>query len=540
MPWVIAANVAFASRQRQIPYARSVGLKRPAGQTRLAETAPVGNAARPATNRTIMDSATGRADRAGDLDPELRFVLAAIPETIVVIDRGGRFRRDFTGDPDLMVAPQVVGKTLDEFYSVDTAARMRDVIARTLAEKATQQLTYAVSRPQGTRWFSARVVPYGSVDDPCVLWVARDTTERNQAEAALRAAESRLAEAQRISGIGSWEWNIETDELWWSQQTYELFGMPPEAFQPTRQAVLDRMLPGDRPRVVEQIAASLAKGVPYDAEYRIRRVDGSIQQMAGQGQVVRDAAGKPVRMVGSVQDVTNQHRQQARARRVERLAALGALAAGIAHEINNPICAAWLTVEAALAMANRSPPATAIDECLASIASSIQRCQAVVQSVLQLARQEHSAKSPSDLNQIARQSVETTRQFAQSRGTAVTLRERAQPSLANVCASEIEQVLVNVIRNAIQAGAGGVEISIEQEAAGWIGVIVRDNGRGIAPEDIGRIFDPFYSRGGAAETTGLGLAISHAIIVEHGGQIDVESEVGKGTAISVKLPLASS
>ncbi len=132
-----------------------------------------------------------------------------------------------------------------------------------------------------------------------------DVTARRRAEEALRRSLETYARAEAIAHIGSWDWDIVTGELTWSDEIYRIFGLTPQSFGATYQAFLDTLHPEDRPRVVAAVNASVADAeVPYNIQHRIVRPDGEIRVVHEQGRVYRDAAGRPLRMIGTVHDIT--------------------------------------------------------------------------------------------------------------------------------------------------------------------------------------------------------------------------------------------
>ncbi len=137
-----------------------------------------------------------------------------------------------------------------------------------------------------------------------LLGIFRDITERRRAEEALRESENSLAEAQRIARLGNWDWNIETDALFWSDEIYRIFGLTPREFGATYEAFLSAVHPDDRKFVETSVDEAVYKGKPYSIDHRIVLPGGEARHIHEHGKVFRDASGKPVRMVGTVQDIT--------------------------------------------------------------------------------------------------------------------------------------------------------------------------------------------------------------------------------------------
>ncbi len=231
---------------------------------------------------------------------------------------------------------------------------------------------------------------------------------------------------------------------------------------------------------------------------------------------------------------------RAKLRQSERLASLGTLAAGIAHEINNPVGGILVAAQNIRDLQQRPDTGHLVDECLSTIASHAERCGHITKRVLQFAGQHKSDRQPGNINIMVARSAQLVSTYAQEHGAEVDLELADGLDLVTADQFEIEQVLVNLIRNAVESGERGVRVRIRTEAASNAArIVVQDNGRGIAQEQIPHIYDPFFTtqrqRGGA----GLGLSIVHGIIAEHGGTIDVASRVGRGTTFTITLPLAS-
>lgn len=219
----------------------------------------------------------------------------------------------------------------------------------------------------------------------------------------------------------------------------------------------------------------------------------------------------------------------------ERLASLGALAAGIAHEINNPIATIILATQNALA----APPTT--EEQLQSFCSKVlnhaNRCALIVKGVLQFSRKQRAERWPNSLNELTER---TLRLFADSdpqHAQAVKVELDSRTPVLCLNPLEIEQVLLNLLRNSFDAGkANTVKVRTNLRSGAAV-LSVEDNGCGISEEQQRHIFDPFFTTRQNQGGTGLGLSIVHGIVTAHGGSVEVESTEGVGTTISVVLPI---
>ncbi len=236
-------------------------------------------------------------------------------------------------------------------------------------------------------------------------------------------------------------------------------------------------------------------------------------------------------------DVTDENAVRAQTLQSERLAAVGALAAGLAHEIRNPLNGALLHVtylERALKRAGGNPGAL---EATHFIGFEIQRLSALVRDFLVFARPAPPDRKPQSLPEVCRRAVAVVAADAERVGADVTVDLPAADLVANVDASKVEQVLLNLLRNALDAvGAakgGRVTLRLRREPRHAL-VEVEDDGPGLTSPDA-PIFDAFYST--KAQGTGLGLAIVHRVVGDHGGAVDVESRPGR-TVFRVRLPLS--
>lgn len=273
------------------------------------------------------------------------------------------------------------------------------------------------------------------------------------------------------------------------------------------------------------------------AEHRCLGKDGRILSARITISRVRGLHGEALYTLGIVEDITEQRRAEEALRRAERLASVGTLAAGIAHEINNPLGAILLSAEAA-ALARSRPNGDAILEAsLNNIQTSAVRCGRIVKSVLRFARDEVSQKWPSSMGDVARQARDMTRRLAAERSVTVRMELGEDCPDLVMNPTEMEQVLMNLVANAIQASEPASAVTVRTwDEGGALRVTVADQGRGMTKDELAHMFDPFFTSRIHEGGTGLGLSIAHGIVHDHGGSIEVESRLGQGTCVTLAFP----
>ena len=250
---------------------------------------------------------------------------------------------------------------------------------------------------------------------------------------------------------------------------------------------------------------------------------------------LRDAHDQEIGRVVNFQDLTELRRLEQHAHRAERLATVGHLAAGVAHEIRNPLA----SISGSIELLRRSPQASEDDRTLMTIVHrEVQRLNVLIGDLLDYANPRPKQPVDFDLGVLIEEVVQVAR--ADRTFEAVELTSEIDAPLP-ICAdpAKLRQVLWNLVRNAAEAAAGGgrhVRVEARGATGGAARIVVADDGAGIAPDQLARMFEPFFTT--KPNGTGLGLATSHAVVAEHGGRIDVESEPGKGTRMVVTLPRA--
>jgi two-component system NtrC family sensor kinase len=252
---------------------------------------------------------------------------------------------------------------------------------------------------------------------------------------------------------------------------------------------------------------------------------------------ILDEFGQVVQVVLLEEDVTERRRLEANLAQSEKLAAVGQLAAGVAHEINNPLTA---VIANAQLMQRSMPPDGEMQESVELILIAGSRAAQVVRNLLDFSRKEQYRLDRTDVNETIRKTLELVQHEVVSRTIDLTF--DPDPDLPRVMASgdHLQGVWLNLILNAFDALGGlpgGIRISTSGEGR-EVRVAIEDTGKGISAEILPRIFEPFFTTKLPGQGTGLGLSVCHQIIRQHNGQILVESEVGRGTRFTVVLPAA--
>jgi len=294
----------------------------------------------------------------------------------------------------------------------------------------------------------------------------------------------------------------------------------------------------DREEVRKAISAVLESGkvgaVPeLRYQLRDRTVVASLRAYP-----LRGERGELLGVVVICQDITEEKRLFSRLAESDRLASLGRLAAGVAHEINNPLT----LVSGYAELLRESVADPTLREQAAVIVEEVERIAGIVRNLLTFARQQPATVSPCDVNAIlCRLYSLTASQFQKGR---VELVLDCEPGLPQVAAnpSELEQVFLNLMINALEAMPGGGRLTVESRSIcsngePWVEIRFADTGCGIKEEHIDRIFEPFFTTKEVGKGTGLGLSVSYGIVRKYGGTIEVSSEEGKGSVFVVRLPV---
>ncbi|HEU0033186.1 MAG TPA: ATP-binding protein [Kofleriaceae bacterium] len=306
----------------------------------------------------------------------------------------------------------------------------------------------------------------------------------------------------------------------------------------------DRVHPDDRAAMAELVGIALAHRAPFDTEFRIVRPSGEPTWLQIKGQVDVTPDGRAY-VFGSTADITERKQMESRLRLADRLIAAGTLAAGVAHEINNPLTYVLGSIHLMRRRLASHPGArTAVDELLTQMLDGIERIRTVVADVRRFARKDDEE----DLVVVDPRAVcaSAIRIVSADVRHRATLTAEYADDTPNVLANDarLVQVIVNLIVNASQAmperavDANRIVIRTRRRWPGEVVIEVEDNGAGIPQDVVPQLFDPFFTTKPIGLGTGLGLSVCQGIVAALGGRIDVSSALGRGSVFSVVLPAA--
>lgn len=550
-------------------------------------------AAAPLGERDSIDLASpARASDAERLEQRLRLVVEHLPVGVWLTDRDGRivldnpagariwgrrFReRDHEGASDGTDAAS--GRVLSrEGWSLSRALAT--------GEPVLDEVIEFQDADGATKTIVSSVIPLRHGDGPVygAVVVNDDVTTLRRLERRLREREERLTLAQRAGDIGTFEWFIAENRVFWTPELEALYGLPAGSFEGKYEYWSRRVHPEDLPAAEASLWEAARGGAPFHAEFRVIWPDGSERWLLGSGDLYRDASGEPSRIVGVNIDVTDRvtlerDREAALAQLREQLrvhvdlnAELRATAAArdaalnetraalqvrdeflssVSHDLRTPLTALKGLAQLLNRRASGGPTVESgrLLRQLEVMEAAVDRMAGLVDDLLDLSRLESGRAldlvlEPTDLVALARR-VAADHQRVSPRHTIVV-----EPSAAVIGvwdATRLERVLSNVVGNAVRYSpeGGAIVIAVAQPAPeagkGWIEVRVRDDGVGIPAADLPRVFDRFH-RGanvsGLVKGTGIGLATVKQIVELHGGSVAIESEEGRGTTVAIRLPI---
>jgi PAS domain S-box-containing protein len=437
----------------------------------------------------------------------------------------------------------------------DDVETVNEKIEHALRERRSLQNEFRLKLPDGTlKHVEAEILPVFSATGEFVEIIATavDVTERKRAEDTLRRGEAWLAQAQRLSHTGTWVLNGTTMRfLYWSNESYRIWGFDPLKGLPTRDEMWERIHPDDRERLWGEVQEALRERRDFLAEFKILLPDGTVKYVEANTHHEFSPLGALLEVVCTNVDVTERkHAQDEREQlrqleadlaHINRVSTMGELAASLSHEILHPIATARNNARAGMRFLEMNPPnLDEAREALGCVVRDADRAKDIVGRIRNQIKRAPPRKERFDLNEAINEVIVMVRSAIAKNGVSVSA--RLMDGLVPVRGDrvQLQQVLVNLVLNAVEA-MGSVEdgprellIRTEQSQTGGILVAVRDSGPGIDPVNLERVFEPFYTTktGGV----GMGLSICQTIINGHGGRLWMSTNEPRGAVFQFTLP----
>jgi signal transduction histidine kinase len=336
-------------------------------------------------------------------------------------------------------------------------------------------------------------------------------------------AEERLAEAQEVAHVGSWSWDVDADRVTWSAELYRLYEIP-DGSPMTYASFLQAIHPDDRELMRRAVERALADAEPFALDHRCVTEDGGVRWLHGCARVVLDTRGRPVRMLGTAQDITEQ-------RRLDELR--DTILSAVSHELRTPLTA---IVGFAQTLKERTLEPTLRTAVIESMFVQAQRLERLLADLLDLDRLRRGFVRPkfaeTDIASLVEQVVAAHRD-------QVPIAVRVELAHAAVDAPKVERIVDNLIVNAVRHTPVGTEIAVRVERGeGGVTIAVDDRGPGVAREDREAIFEIFHrgTRSDYTAGTGIGLSLVAQFTALHGGRAWVQENPGGGASFRVFLP----
>ena len=543
-------------------------------------------------DRIVMSKNTGKKDQPmSSLAPTTNHTWRLSPDLLGLVNLDGVF---FETNPAWQTVlgwskDEICSKTFIDFLHPDDIDRTAELFEHMNQGGSALHFENRYQCKDGSyRWLSWVAVQEGEI----FFCSARDITHDKEQSVmlktyqdALKSSEQRLRLALDLAGIGIWEWDMVSDQVTWDQRQFELFGVPEVKGKIPISATTDVIHPDDREKLNETAKRVFEGGEAARSEFRVVHQDGSIRWLLGCSGIIQiDESLKPRLLVGVNMDITaaketeialrksaneldvaNKKKDKRAAElilanqnlvlrsdqlvKAQKMEAIGRLTAGIAHDFNNLLAVINWNVE----LAELNDPLSAETVEHLAIKHAIKSGSTMTQRLVASSTKTFLASQPTDIADLIQNKTSVYKQFL---GPTIDFTFNAEPKLWSALVDEnrFDDAFYNLIANAKDAMLDGGKLSVtaenvivdekKVESLGDIGagmfvlVTVSDNGCGIEPKFLNKVFDPFYTTKQFGESNGLGLSMVHGFAMQTGGHVQIESEPGVSTRVKLYLPRA--
>jgi len=488
--------------------------------------------------RPTAENATRETGRYAKL---YAMLLDAIPSSVLLIDAQLRVvsaNRNFL-EKARRSEPDTLGQRIDAVFPplildhMDLARRVRRAFEFNEATRG-ERMTYRAPG-LGTRTYYHSLIPIaqGNTVDHVML-LLEDVTEQVRLGEEARLAERHLASVVESASDIVLSTDVDGRILTWNAAAERLSGY---SVDEVRGRLFSEHCAVHHRALVSRTFREARKGGEFGtAEWDLATKPGALIPVAWVGSAMKDDVGRVVAIVVVGRDLTERRKFEAQLLQSQKLAALGVLAGGIAHEIRNPLA---ISSSAAQFLLEDPDDPEFRRECAEKVQTGIQRASVIIENLLRFARPgARTDMEPVDLVSTVRDTAALVANQARLQQIKMVIGLPPEPVRVNGVPGMLQQVFMNLILNAVNAMPEGGLLRVGVERAGNEGQVrIADTGHGIPAAEMGNIFDPFYTTRPVGQGTGLGLSICYSIVNQHLGAIEVESVEGQGSVFTVRLPL---
>jgi len=512
----------------------------------------------------IVEREQARAERErliAELETErarLKAIVEHIPAGVILAEApSGRIVMVNPQVEEILGRPMVLSPDIEsyrEWLAYDVNERhvegRESVLAMTLQGEVVTGKEILYHRGDGVKaWIRVSGAPIRDASGKIVGGVdlITDIDEEKRASETLRINQERLNLAQKASQAGSFEWNLRTNAVIWSEETEAIFGLAPGSFGGSYEDWTRCVHPEDLSRAEQELGRAIVDGEGA-SEYRVAWPDGSVRWIQARGKVFFDEAGEPLRWIGINMDVTERKRMEESFRRqAEALREAdrrkNEFLSILAHELRNPLAPISNAIQI---LTLRGDDPALVAQTKEVMERQVHQMTRMVDDLLEVSRISRGKISlqtaPLDLAEVVATAVETSRPLVEAHHHTLTVTLPERPARVEADGARMAQVLSNLLNNAAKytEDGGRIDLIVEQ-AQGEAVIRVRDNGIGIAPERLPSVFDMFEQIEGVSDRSqgglGIGLTLARRLVEMHGGKIEAHSAgLGKGSEFVTRLP----
>jgi len=402
------------------------------------------------------------------------------------------------------------------------------------------------------KWLYFTAAPFKSPSGKLLgaIETFQDITDRKNVEEAYRKSDERLKLALDSVSDAVWDWQVDTDKIYFSSRWYAMLGYEPYELPQKFETFRSLIHPDDLANVDNTVTRHIKLAEPLEIEFRMRTKDGRWRWILARGKAVqKDEQGKAVRMLGIHMDITHRKQMEARLRQAQKLESIGNLAGGIAHDFNNILFPIIGMSEMLMEDFSSDSPEY---ENIREIYKASRRGSNLVKQILAFSRQSDKPKTPVGIQHIVKEVLKLTRSTIPA-NIEIAHNIQNDCGLVEADSTQIHQIAMNLMTNAyhaVEATGGKISVGLKEisldappskgkflQPGPYARLSITDTGTGIDPAVIDKIFEPYFTTKKQGKGTGLGLAQVYGIVRDHLGDIRVHSVFGKGTCFEIFLPV---